>query len=567
MSETSGRRRVFARELLLGDERRTDRFLARETPGNVGVALSGGGSRACVAAYGQLQGLRALGHLGAVRAISAVSGGSWVSSAYTFLPDDRRDDDFFGPVIAAPEELRARGDRPEGIDAVPERSFVHAITTAAFGPGGLAAATHRAAERGVPPGLGWGHVVGEVLLGPQGLYHVDAGGRPTAFFAADEDAVADARRANPGALPERALTVHRATGDAPRPFLIVNTALRVFEGDAPIGAAPVQGTPWFVGVVARPDAVDRRGEPIGGGGVPPYAFGGRLVGVRPGSPRIVEVEGPALFGLHDLVGASSAFLADKAIRGSVTEPLVPEYERYRPGAPAPAGGPDHFLDGGALENTGVAALLAWQDIERLLIFVNAPKPLRLADDGSGVPVVERQVPPLFGYRPYEEGVGYRPYAGVEAPVIGPGEARGPRLPRPFGGRDDAVIEAFKRNAVFAAADFKGLLDGLLARASAGTAAPGVGPSAHLQRRLRVIDNPWFGVKGGREVDALWFLLSPASAWSDRLRPRVRRALPPIWPNYPTGLTRLPPAWVNLLAHFTTWTVLELQPEVDALFRP
>ena len=48
-------------ELSLGTGRRTDQFLARVAMGNVGDALSGGGSRACVAGLGQLRALRELG--------------------------------------------------------------------------------------------------------------------------------------------------------------------------------------------------------------------------------------------------------------------------------------------------------------------------------------------------------------------------------------------------------------------------------------------------------------------------------------------------------------------------
>ena len=51
-----------------------------DTPGNVGVCLSGGGSRALSAGMGQLRGLSYLNLLGQVKALSTVSGGSCKSA-------------------------------------------------------------------------------------------------------------------------------------------------------------------------------------------------------------------------------------------------------------------------------------------------------------------------------------------------------------------------------------------------------------------------------------------------------------------------------------------------------
>ena len=60
------------------------------TPGNVGVCLSGGGSRALVAGMGQLQALAYLTAngaplLGQVKALSTVSGGSWLGVPFEDL--------------------------------------------------------------------------------------------------------------------------------------------------------------------------------------------------------------------------------------------------------------------------------------------------------------------------------------------------------------------------------------------------------------------------------------------------------------------------------------------------
>ena len=69
--------------------------------------------------------------------------------------------------------------------------------------------------------------------------------------------------------------------------------------------------------------------------------------------------------------------------------------------------PTRFADGGNLENTGIASLLAYDDIDSVIAFVNCPNPMKAGSHGvidqhsQEVPntrvVVDGQIPPLFGY--------------------------------------------------------------------------------------------------------------------------------------------------------------------------
>ena len=76
------------------------------TPGHVGVCLSGGGSRALAAGMGQLRALKQLTVsgvpvLGQVRALSTVSGGSWLGVPFIFLLSAAASDDaYLGPYVA-----------------------------------------------------------------------------------------------------------------------------------------------------------------------------------------------------------------------------------------------------------------------------------------------------------------------------------------------------------------------------------------------------------------------------------------------------------------------------------
>jgi hypothetical protein len=60
---------------------------------------------------GQMRALKALGLLDRVSYISSVSGGTWASAAFTFLPARISDDNFLGPVV-----------EPQSIDTARPRS-------------------------------------------------------------------------------------------------------------------------------------------------------------------------------------------------------------------------------------------------------------------------------------------------------------------------------------------------------------------------------------------------------------------------------------------------------------
>ena len=73
-----------------------------------GVALSGGGNRAMVAAWGQLRGLVASGLIDKVDYISSVSGGSWAATAFTYYNDGPANDAEFLGEARPPERLSLR---------------------------------------------------------------------------------------------------------------------------------------------------------------------------------------------------------------------------------------------------------------------------------------------------------------------------------------------------------------------------------------------------------------------------------------------------------------------------
>ena len=120
------------------------------------VCFSGGGTRAMVAAVGQLRGLVALGLLDQVGYLSCVSGSAWAVVPYLYAADGG---ERLG-AVTGPEHLTCAG-----LDRLDSRSL-------------LLPATHRfrdtletlEAAGAVGPDEVWIRAVGETFLEPCGLY-------------------------------------------------------------------------------------------------------------------------------------------------------------------------------------------------------------------------------------------------------------------------------------------------------------------------------------------------------------------------------------------------------------
>lgn len=499
------------------------------TPGNVGIALSGGGSRSASSCMGGMRALHALGLLDHVRAISSVSGGSWFSVPFTFLPKSFDDETFLGTYVADPATLRwSEGDDPTDLRTLPEDNFGVPLTKWTMSLASVLVRVMRERLSRVPENRLWTRMIGDNLLAHFDLARFDDDELPADYFALDQ-AMADAiALANPG-LPERCYVV-RQGGAVRRPFLIVNGAMRVRgRGDVEV-LAPVQFTPVFAGIMGSKIGA-LMGQEVGGGGISSFAFGGQWL---VGSPERPKIEQQAPLALSDIAGISSAayadLLSDHGFLG-----LDPSLIYFSTSWPKPAGTAGEFEDAGSLENTAIANLLAYSDIDNVIAFVNPPDPI-VQEDGDIV--VDSQIPPLFGMRPWEKGQGYRPYRD-------PGE----------GNPDFASNQVFSNDK----GEFQALLEGFGKRLAEG------GPMA-VEQELEVVRNDKFAVAGGKRVRVLWIVLSPCKAWEGLLDAKVRSELPRRFPNFMTAETELSVADVSLVAHFTGWVVGECKGVLERMFR-
>lgn len=585
-----------------------------DTPGNVAVCLSGGGSRALVAGMGQLRALSYLqlngkSLLGQTKALSTVSGGSWVGVTWEYVSAGTSDDDFLNQYVPNPGDLVPTSDGSsspaEILDQLPSGNLGNSIATELFSVPAIAIEAyllHKFLK--VPIDYLWQALIGLHILDPYGLANLDMAHdlQPTSLFSWDAATLAaEVTGPNPSLAGETAHLVASATDPArtTRPFLVCNTAMFLNEPQTKIRyLACVQATPFFTGIVGAPTGTDANGRTPGGGGVTSFAFSSAPIAVEAPSVTVSQTRQLAL---ADIVGASSAayaetlenqvaewqqnppkFIAhleqygDEVVDwlkkhlphrvevdlarafvdaakvlddfGIVSEiksdlaklqDLIPEFQ-YWPVAgvqPWPDTQPTRFADGGSLENLGIASVLAYGDVDNVISFINSSVPL--AKDSQGIVIVDGDVPPLFGFQPYQSGVGYVPYEGADNPVS----------------------PLFGHSQVFPSDKFQALLDGLW-QASTGSSSPNTNPAVFKQT-LEVLANSWFGVQGlGRTVNVLWCYMNRVNAWHDLLAPAVQQILGDpadptsyhSFPHYSTADTHLGATEINLLANLTAWCV-------------
>jgi hypothetical protein len=591
------------------------------TPGNVGVCLSGGGSRALTAGMGQLRALNKLianGQplLAQVKALSTVSGGSWLGVPFIYLPPGSPTDTaYLGPWIEDQSTLT-----PAMLAQLPAGNAGVPISSPLFAPKLLAIQAlllHTVLR--VPPDMLWQTIIGLNILADYGLYAPTIHLTPIDTFSFDAAIVAS-QVTNPDLNPALAGEPIDLYADARdptrthRPFLACNSAMFLKEPGTTLELlAPVQTTPFITGIFGTPTGEDGNGRKPGGGGVNTFGFNSAYAGASGSTATAAQTR---QWSLTDAVGTSSAFFAEVLqnlfqgwrqnpadlaalvarnadtilhwiktklpieARGpaadllrlnappllaqplllqsilSDLQQIIPCYQYWPVLDPQPCTAPipSRFADGGNLENTGIAALLTYSDIDSIIAFVNPmtvlqPGAYGVADEHGGfIPntslVVDAAIPPLFGYQPYETG--------------GPGENHGYVL---YGQGSSNKYPMYANNQVFESAAFPALLQGLWAASGSGSyARPAV-----LAQRLAVRANKWFGVTSAREVTVVWSYLSFVAEWQALFaNNQPVQAIIELerstngFPNYSTLDTNLSATQINLLANLTAWSVNEAE---------
>ncbi len=593
------------------------------TPGNVGIAISGGGSRSMVAGMGQLRALKALCNaqgtlLGQTKAISAVSGGSWLSVPFTYLSAAVSDKAFLGPY-QEPEMYTV-----EGLQYLADTN-IGMRCTKKFSAKNLSLEAVLLIIAGLPPPLVWQVLIGIHILQFYDLY-VQSEGLADSFFSYDENTLKEILYLNPSLIKKTVALVATGKDRLVRPFLICNASMLVNTPEQfKQSLVPVQITPFFTGVFSTPaHAVDANNQPVGGGGVTSFAFNSALEALKGDMATLRQIRP---FCLADAAGVSSSFFAaylGKQWNGNIKDffayvkdrlsydrmshlfPLIPAKSRkfirdilskleklqrregnidneqllkvgidpgifydafkklaslvpqYRYWSVHSSCSqhiqPTVFADGGSLENSGIAALLLYEDIDNVIACVNSSTPLAQASygiiDSSGQEIpdtcieVDSMIPPLFGYQPYNDQEGYQLYSGETHPI--------PPFP--------------KNNQIFPKEAFAELLQGLW-QVSGNKHSPGSNQhAANYLQSLTTVENTWFGIKAGKQLKVLWVYNNLINDWYEQLSDAVRQQVfnnDPThyydFPHYSTVDMQLTPTQVNLLASQTSWSLFKGSP--------
>lgn len=564
-------------------------LIPAQITGNVGVCLSGGGSRAFSAGLGQLQALETLQANGAsllsqVATLATVSGGGWIGIPFTYLPSQFADATFLG-AYTPPASFTYGGltTPPTGIGATINNGFsIPAIALTAL---------HLGVFESVPWNMVWQTIMGATFLQPFDLYTAGTDQAPTDLFSYNAATLAsDVTGSNPTLASSMTDLVAQPAGQR-RPYLLSLCGLSVSVNGTPHLLAPVTSTPIVTGVLSTPpSATDANGRAVGGGGIASFAFNSTPTAVSGASATVQQSR---QWSLTDVVGTSSSAFAQALIQQfnswklnptlfeaqrrvhapavlnkltsagllrnpisllstppgvaspltpatlaalpTAVEDLVPLYDYWSP-APVPVGqtvNPTHFTDGGSLENSGIAPTLAYSNVTTIIAFINSEQPLVQA---TGQPVqVDDAIPPLFGFQPFANG-GYAAY--------------GPNQP------NTPANAPFQFSQVFPASAFDALLQGLWAASGSGQHSS----AAIFTQNLTTVANSWFGVPANRNVTVVWVYLNYDSAWYDQIGDfAVKLAVDTTvaldsFPNYKTINTGLDAFEVNLLSNFTSWVV-------------
>lgn len=342
-------------------------------PHDLGVAFSGGGTRAAAAAVGQLRGLHRLGWLKNVRYVTAVSGGSWTAVPFTFSQHD-------------PATLLGRsGLHPTSL-GIAEGLLAQSIVDSKLGVNGLVEAAHLRRQtllsesvngmidllrrRRTGPGME-GHdktfarLMDKVFL--KRALPADASGR---FFSWSFEA-------NATITAESRIGGNQFVTAADRPFLIVGGTMIVPSPAVKYPAlVPVEYTPLYAGVRQR------FGHTIGGSYIRSWAYGSEPVAADGDGHVLVRSDETRRFTLADVIASSGAapqltlFLGrgPERVREAMARGagLFPHFGHFtmRDGVPSAVNGMVAHGDGGFTDNLGVMPLLA-RGVRNVLVFVNS----------------------------------------------------------------------------------------------------------------------------------------------------------------------------------------------------
>ena len=531
------------------------------------LAISGGGLRAYMSTLGYMRGLLDLGLMNTTRYMSAVSGGAWAVTAYTWHSSRKAKspEHFLGPLFA-PEQLTWRNLRHISHGCARKVPVQMDL---------ILRALWNLLDHLDDPLDVWYRTVDEVFLKPVGI-------KWRSLFSWNRTTVADAIRRNPW-LTEYDFVLP-CDGEAKcdhRPYPVINSAILGPEEVAPydvfdLGYTGLETTPLYIGsanphnFTYRPlnnplekETASRHVEMHFGGFVEPFGFGsfpegvsaedddsrvlpGPIFGMGPNeTSKLLRVPRPeSQFALSNASGASSwapgSLLAELdvinraltnfiGLRSGYWSPLSPRRD-------SPIFSTRVLLaDGGALDNQGLCAMLR-RKVKNIVVLVTTNIPLQTREnfnpfvraprDGD----IDSGISALFGYVDV-----------IENPVA-----------------------SVKHNHVFHKIAFPFLVDKL-------QKAQRRGDGLIAEMKLTTLRNDWWGIEAGHTANIAFVYLGRVRNWELQLPRSLQQLVVP--PQDPDDLSKLPttgpfkdfphistaklsysPELANLMANLAGWVV-------------
>ncbi|NOQ27125.1 MAG: hypothetical protein GQ564_17330 [Bacteroidales bacterium] len=533
---------------------------------NLGICFSGGGSRALTCAWGQILGLKTLSLMDKIRYISSVSGGTWASSIYSFLPDSISDEELLG-IYYTPEKLSLKdGTGNLNVNTLGKYNLgvvpVGLKLTDLIESAGIFLVTHPSSEHKWL----WADLISKLVLDPFGLR--SKGDEPwssSKSFSLSKEYIGKH-------FPQESPSIDDFYFlRAGRPFIIMNNNIMekvqtTDNGQQNIVQLPNQVTAVAGGVKGQtPDA-----SIVGGGLVETYGVCSSLEQDSAKiSPLNINVNQP--YSLIDIVSTSSAFFAEtiaSLIKEELTNPdkkkdlikqieaklttkhkesllkqaekdlssiseiilhrleehlldeksfignIVPTYNYWPLGANS-KNKETEYTDGGTLDNTGVVGMLSQtdtgktgQDPLNLVVFDNTSTAL---EKKNGKIIAGGQAAPLFGIDFSDSDGVYQAFTVNQK---------------------DPSNKEFKATSLIAVfenkkykndnAPFDKLVKGLYATncgSSEGKVPDdnkvGTDPAFH-QMQLTTINNPLANITGGRKVNILYIQNARILNWQNKI---------------------------------------------------
>eukprot|EP00039_Didymoeca_costata_P014684 m.239834 g.239834 ORF g.239834 m.239834 type:complete len:729 (-) comp16073_c1_seq1:663-2849(-) len=531
---------------------------------NSAICFPGGGTRAFTSATGVIRILHKLGLMDHIRYISAVSGGSWAASAYTFRNSPMSDDDFLGEYLT-PGSLT-----PEVLNTMPKLGSLPSLAaqmTAKAQVGGFDqedvdyekiiidllkgrdvvdiefAALLKIAQGDtkigndvlkalinllhLDPARLWPDVIQQYFFNPVGIDNVS-------YVALNSDQIADIKARNSN-LQNAKFVI--PTDDKAAPFLVMAGSIVGPKSLAPLvpntqldSLTRLEITPMYIGsdfkrsVVYEGQSGSNLTEDLGGY-VETFAFGSSATTPVPATsdskPILLDLPEPSPFRVGDMAAISSMFFGNAF--ASMEEP-VPETVASYPILPIQEGGtPTTMLlaDGGVLEDTGVISMVL-RKVEHIVVFDCSQRTLETDDDLRS----------LFGI---------------------------------FGNQSKSNYMSqdldLSKNQIFSNKSFFSFYGGLQAQAKAGK------PVIYASY-LKTVANDWWGVPKDQEVHLTWMYYKPPKEWVDQLPQATQTLLKSSskFTNFPLYETIneffLDQQQTNLLSQLTSYITMSFKDQLN-----